>query len=136
MEIAFPFEFIVYGTPVAIGASRRSRDEWTALVREAATLRLPDFYYATSAPLAVTLFNFPAGRMQGDVDNIVKYTLDAMSRRIYLDDKQVERVVVQKFEADRLLTFRAPTPVLASCIAGPRPALYIHLTTDIDGSIR
>ncbi len=40
--------------------------------------------------------------MQGDVDNIVKPILDALSKHIYNDDGQVERIWVQKFEPGRI----------------------------------
>ena len=47
----------------------------------------------------MTLFYFPEERMQGDVDNVVKLVLDALSRHIYVDDAQVERIVVQKIRS-------------------------------------
>jgi len=50
--------------------------------------------------------------MTGDVDNIVKPILDAMTKFIYVDDQQVERVVVQKFEPDNIFTFSNPSETL------------------------
>jgi hypothetical protein len=47
--------------------------------------------------------------MEGDVDNIVKLTLDGMARLVYLDDAQIERVVVQKFEPGRVVAFAKPS---------------------------
>jgi len=76
----------------------------------------------------VTLFYFPSGTMQGDVDNIVKLTLDAMCRHLFRDDRQVERLVVQKFEPDKIFTFSAPTPVLAAALDAPKPILYVRLS--------
>ena len=50
--------------------------------------------------------------MQGDVNNIVKPIVDALSRHLYLDDHQVQRVVVQKFEPDNFLALCHRRPSL------------------------
>lgn len=68
--------------------------------------------------------------MPGDIDNIVKPILDAMAHHIYLDDHQVERLVVQKFEPDQGVSFSLPTPTLVRALNRPRPALYIRLSDD------
>ncbi len=60
----------------------------------------------------MTLFYFPAEPMTGDLDNIVKLVLDALVPHIYLDDEQVERILVQKFEPDNIFPFSAPSPML------------------------
>ena len=80
--------------------------------------------------MAVTLFYFPAEPMEGDIDNIVKPILDALSRHVYIDDHQVERVVVQKFEPERYFSFTAPSDRLTEAIAGEKPKLYIKLSTN------
>ncbi|MFI5014452.1 MAG: RusA family crossover junction endodeoxyribonuclease [Hyphomicrobiales bacterium] len=98
--------------------------------------RLPEMHFATDRRLAITLYYYPEDRMVGDVDNIVKLTLDAMSRHIYLDDAQVERVVVQKFERDRVFSFSNPTETLAACMLGAKPALYIRLSDDPHEELR
>jgi crossover junction endodeoxyribonuclease RusA len=66
--------------------------------------------------------------MEGDIDNIVKLVLDAMSHHIYMDDAQVERVVVQKFEPGRVFGFSSPSEVLASALFAEKPVLYIRLS--------
>jgi crossover junction endodeoxyribonuclease RusA len=66
--------------------------------------------------------------MEGDIDNIVKLVLDAMSHHIYMDDAQVERVVVQKFEPGRVFGFSSPSEVLASAMFATKPVLYIRLS--------
>lgn len=38
--------------------------------------------------MSVTIFYFPDGKMDGDIDNIIKPILDAMSAHIYIDDSQ------------------------------------------------
>lgn len=99
-------------------------------MRAASLPRLPEMHFATNRPLAITLFYFPDDKMDGDVDNIVKLTLDALTNHIYLDDGQVERVLVQKFEPSRIFTFSSPSPRLVECILGQKPALYIRISDD------
>jgi hypothetical protein len=131
LDIEFPVEFIVHGTPVSFQAKRQSsRDEWMARVRNACAAHLPYPHLVTSRPIAATMYYFPDGPMQGDIDNIIKLTLDALSRFVYIDDIQVERVVAQKFEPSRLFAFTAPSATLASVIEASRPALYIRLSDD------
>lgn len=62
-------------------------------------------------------------------DNIVKPILDAMCPEIYLDDRQVERVIVQKFEPARGVTFWAVSRTLADALDRERPVLYVRLDT-------
>jgi crossover junction endodeoxyribonuclease RusA len=66
--------------------------------------------------------------MQGDIDNIVKPILDAMCNHIYLDDHQVERLLIQKFEPENLFLFSSPSSTLANALSRTKPALYIRLS--------
>ena len=68
--------------------------------------------------------------MFGDIDNIIKFILDALSSHIYLDDKQIERIVVQKFEGDRIFAFTDPTETLVECVEGQKPSLYVRISDD------
>lgn len=72
--------------------------EWRERITEASRLALPATSWATEAHVAVTLFYFPADKMEGDIDNIVKPVLDALAPHLYLDDSQVDRILVQRFE--------------------------------------
>lgn len=131
MEPDFPFEFIVPGTPVSFQRSNsRAKQEWKELVRSSSAAHLPEMHFATRERLAITLFYYPEDQMVGDVDNIVKLTLDAMCQHLYIDDDQVERLVVQKFERDRIFSFSDPSETLAACMLGEKPALYIRVSTD------
>jgi crossover junction endodeoxyribonuclease RusA len=80
--------------------------------------------------MAVTLFYFPAEPMEGDIDNIIKPILDSLSGHIYIDDRQVERIVIQRFEPDGYFPFEGPSERLVEAIAGEKPTLYIRLSTD------
>jgi crossover junction endodeoxyribonuclease RusA len=131
LEINFPVEFFVAGTPVSVQGKRaESRTAWKVLVREASYAALPEGHFSTIGPVSVTLFYFPEAEMRGDIDNIVKPILDALSNHIYSDDKQVERVWVQKFEPGRIFQFSNPTRILAQAIEGEKPLLFVRLTDD------
>jgi crossover junction endodeoxyribonuclease RusA len=131
VEIEFPLEFLVEGTAVSLAAKRReSVDEWKARIVSASGAVLPEAHFAWESTVAVTLFYFPAAQMQGDIDNIVKPILDAMERHIYIDDRQVERLLVQKFEPGNVFAFSSPTRTLAEALSAPRPVLYVRLSAD------
>ena len=129
VEIEFPIEFLVQGTPVSLQAKRaKSRNEWKARVKSASSDVLPTPHFASSERIAVTLYYFPHEPMQGDVDNIVKPILDALSRHIFLDDRQVERIVVQKFELGNSFVFGNPTAGLTKAFKVERPVLYVRVS--------
>jgi len=132
VEIVFPMEFIVQGTPVSLQVKRaESKTIWKERVKQASYTVLPEGHFATGSSLAVTLFYFPDGEMQGDVDNIVKPILDALDKHIYFSDRQIERVWVQKFEPGRIFQFRNPSASLAEALEGQKPLLYIRLGNDL-----
>ena len=131
MEIEFPVEFLVVGTPVSLQAKRReSINQWKARIIEASRSILPQGHFASENPVAATLFYFPAAEMAGDVDNIVKPVLDALGQHVYMDDRQVHRVLVQKFEPGNVFGFGSPTPTLQDALNRAKPILYIRLSDD------
>lgn len=131
IEIQFPLEFIVRGTPVSLQSARaKSREAWKQRVKEASYAVLPEGHFSTDAPISVTLFYFPDTEMQGDVDNIVKPVLDALAKHVYNDDRQVERVWVQKFEPGRIFQFARPSEVLSEALNAEKPLLFIRLGDD------
>jgi crossover junction endodeoxyribonuclease RusA len=104
LELAhsFPIEFfIVDQIPVSLQGSPESKARWKSSVEFSARMVINLDSWATLEPVAVTIFYFPDGPMVGDLDNIVKVILDAMRPFIYVQDSQVERLLVQKFEPDR-----------------------------------
>jgi len=131
VEIEFPIEFLVAGTPVSLSTKRReSLDQWKSRVIDATWPTLPAGHFATKSPIAATLFYFPAAEMAGDIDNIVKPVLDALGKHIYLDDRQVHRVLVQKFEPGNVFGFGAPSPTLQDALNRAKPILYIKLSSN------
>jgi crossover junction endodeoxyribonuclease RusA len=116
VDLTFPIEFTVPGTPVSLQAKRaRSKEVWKAKVRAASSQALPEGHFATERPVAVTLYYFTALPRTGDIDNILNPTLDALIRHVYLNDGQVARVVAQKFKPGDI----RPSPTRAR--SSPRP---------------
>jgi Holliday junction resolvase RusA-like endonuclease len=131
MEIEFPIEFLVKGTPVSLQAKRpESREEWKERVRTASTSVIPQPHFASGDRMSVTLYYLPKEPMQGDVDNIVKPVLDALSRHIFINDRQVERVLVQKFEPGNVFGFAQPSETFAEALDGAKPVLYVRVSND------
>jgi hypothetical protein len=131
MEIKFPIEFIVQGTPVSLQADRpAAKAAWKERVKAASSTSLPQPHFVSQDRIALTIYNLPALPMQGDLDNIVKLIVDALVRHIYVDDKQVERIVVQKFEPENGFPFSAPSETLAKALDGPKPSVYIRIISD------
>ena len=119
------------GVPLSFQSARASsKVRWKEKVRAASRTALPEGHFAYTSQLAATLFYFPAGSMQGDIDNIVKLVLDALVQHIYLDDAQIDRVVVQKFEPGRLFRFAEPSRHLTEAVLAPKPLLYVKLSND------
>jgi crossover junction endodeoxyribonuclease RusA len=66
--------------------------------------------------------------MKGDIDNMAKFILDACCKFIYVNDAQVERLLLQKFELDRIFDFKSPSNVLDAAMNSARPALYVRIS--------
>ena len=131
MEISFPIEFLVHGTPVSFQAKNAAaRNEWKERVKAASAQVLPRPHFASNQHMAVTLYYLPDALMPGDVDNIVKLVLDALSSHIYVDDAQFERVVVQKFEPGNVFSFSNPSTTFVGAITGPKPVLYVRISNN------
>lgn len=131
MELSFPIEFLVYGTPVSFQAKNvHARDGWKDRVKAASMGAIPQPHFVSDQRMAVTLYYLPDGPMPGDVDNIVKLVLDALNAHIYLDDAQVERVVIQKFEPGNVFSFSNPSTTVVDAITGSKPVLYVRVSND------
>jgi crossover junction endodeoxyribonuclease RusA len=131
MEIEFPIEFLVHGTPVSLQAKRpESRSQWKQRVKDASKIAIPKDHFVSDERMSVTLFYLPQEPMQGDIDNIVKPILDALGQHIYIDDNQIERILVQKFDPDSVFSFQQPSDTFLTAIEGAKPVLYIRVSND------
>jgi crossover junction endodeoxyribonuclease RusA len=131
MEIKFPIEFLVRGTPVSLQSENpRAKERWKARVKDASSLALPTPHFVSSDRIAITIYYFPDEPMQGDIDNIVKLIIDGMCRHVFVDDRQVERIVVQKFEPGNIFSFTTPTSAIVQALDGDKPNLYVRISSD------
>jgi crossover junction endodeoxyribonuclease RusA len=131
MEPTFPIELQLEAVPLSLGASPESRNAWKQQIRAAVDEMLDPAGWAIRSSVAVTIFYFPDGPMNGDIDNIVKPILDALMPRIYVNDSQVERVWVQKFESEKSSRIVNPTAKLAAAIDTEPPIVYIRVDNEI-----
>ena len=69
--------------------------------------------------------------MEGDVDNIVKLIIDGMVNVIYLDDRLLERAVVQKFDPGVEFVMHSLTSRLEEAIRTEPPVIYIRVDADL-----
>lgn len=124
--MAFPFEFVVHGSPVSQQARRRELvREWRQNVRNVAER----YWISGDAPtpesvmLTVTYFFTD---VQMDVDNIPKPISDALNGLVYDDDAQITDVLCRK--RDLINTeFRTENipPILREAIVRKMPFIHI-----------
>lgn len=131
VELQFPVELLIAAVPLSLQASPTSREAWKELTRTVVNETINPGGWATESPVSVTILYFPDGPMTGDIDNIVKPILDALMPRIYVDDSQVQRVWVQKFERERSFQIEDPTAKLAGAIDTEPPVVYIRIDNEI-----
>lgn len=125
-----PLEFNVPGTPVSL-QSRNSRSiaEWKAKVLASARAETGSGSWAFhETRLAVTMLYFPQAPMAGDIDNIVKLTIDALIPDIYLNDSLIDRITIQRFDPAGAFTFASPSDTLLVAMELSEPVLYIRIT--------
>jgi hypothetical protein len=139
-DLLFPFEFYLTGTPLSLQASAVSKERWKNEVREAARQRVQEsveWAYLDEGPVALAIYYFPNTPMVGDIDNIVKPIMDALTGVAYLDDQVVERVVVQRFEPGAEWIFAEPSEQLAAALNtiavsdNPMPLVYVRADNDL-----
>ncbi len=73
--------------------------------------------------------------MIGDIDNILKPIMDALIHVAYMDDNDVERVVVQKFEPQVERDIAEPSDQLAAALDADAPVVYIRVDDDLSWRI-
>jgi len=127
LQPELPFEFIVAGTPVSLQGSATSQEAWKERIRRTARRALPEGAWLIEGRLEVTIFLFPAGQMQGDIDNCAKPILDALGKVVYFDDRQIDRLVLQRFEPDLPCQIVNPSKTLVDTIGSERPVVYIRI---------
>jgi len=69
--------------------------------------------------------------MERDIDNIVKPILDGMIGVAYLNDRVVERVLVQNFERGIEKSFTDISQIFADALDKDEPVVYIRVDDDL-----
>ena len=134
----YPFEIVVPGTPRSLQNSN-TKARWIETVRAAGQARadkMNELGFLYACPVALTIYYFPDAPMVGDVDNIVKPIQDALVDVAYCDDRNVERVIAQKFEPDPQppefpWSFDDPSEQLAEALEAHPPVVYIRVDDDL-----
>jgi len=132
VEIPFPIEVLVEGGRLRIrrrhsGRARECCDRWKETVKDVGQAVLPEGYVASGIPAAITLFYFPTRSMDGDLDNIIKPGFGGLWPHIFLDDRQVERLVVLRFEPTDSVVCHGPTATLLKAREADSPILYVRI---------
>ncbi len=98
----------------ALRCGGRRGQKRTARIVQGSRVRLSQRALRQRRPIGDHTVLLSRHRNAGDIDNIVKPILDALCHHIYMDDRQVQRLVVQKFEPDavEICTDFAPAPVM------------------------
>lgn len=128
-----PFELLIPGVPISHQTKRSgSLERWKAFVRETARRALPEGHFALQGPLDVTIYFFPQAPLGADLDNCAKPILDGMGHCVYVEDSQIERLVLQRFVPGRPLPVGEVTEVLEVALASSEPVIYIRIDA-VDG---
>ena len=133
-ETLYPLEIFMERVPLSLKASTKSRKRWMGEVANAARERQRETYelgFLDNRPLAATIYYFPSAPMEGDIDNIVKPIMDGLKGVAYLDDKVIERVIVQKFEPEGGWEFSGPSDRLAAALDKTPPVVYVRIDDDL-----
>ncbi|MCK0151875.1 RusA family crossover junction endodeoxyribonuclease [Marivita sp. S6314] len=125
----FPLKFAVKGTPVGLKATK-SKKPWMDAVAREASLALPKNWQPSEKELSLTIYDFPADPPQGDVDNIIKRIQDALNEVVYIDDKQVSRVVAQRFLPSDYEYQEVLPDLVAEALVNDPPFVYIRVSTE------
>lgn len=75
----------------------------------------------------MTIYDFPTDRPDSDVDNIIKLIQDALTTRVYVDDKQIKRVVAQRFLEDDLEFYGELPKLVSAALVNDRPFVYVYI---------
>ena len=125
----FPFEFTVDRLPLSLNnRNRQSRSNWRQKVLQSAQLHWqggPPINQQVRVTI-ITFFNNDSPRI--DVDNVPKRILDALNRRIIIDDHLVTDVVSLKRNRDLQLQFATLPTVMYNSLQNPDPFVYVEFT--------
>jgi crossover junction endodeoxyribonuclease RusA len=128
MEPLLPIELVIRGYPISHQTKRKGAlEDWRLDVRKQARAQMDEGHFAIQRLLIATIYFFPQTKLEPDLDNAVKPVLDGLSQCVYLDDVQIERLVIQRFEPGRLIPLFDDSPRFDDAVASVEPIIYIRL---------
>lgn len=129
------FEFVVEGPAVSLKAHKTNRPryrKWIRTVRAAVQKEFPSGRRPTrSQDITVSITNYFT-IAPPDVDNIIKPLLDAMETVVYVDDKQVRKVISEKVDLTNMASIHDPSPLLATSLEKYTEVLHIIVTWNVE----
>ncbi|MGI6856246.1 RusA family crossover junction endodeoxyribonuclease [Mesorhizobium sp. 1B3] len=128
MEPDLPLELLVRGYPVSHQAKRKKAlENWKNDVRRQARAQMEPGHFALQRLLKATVYFFPQAELEPDLDNATKPVLDGLSQCVYIDDRQIERLIIQRFEPGRVIPLLDDSPRFNEAVASDEPIIYIRL---------
>jgi hypothetical protein len=137
-------DFIVGGTPVSAQSTNAAKREgWRQAVQQSAARRSRDLYdqiFLSEGPIHLELYLFCKGRLDIDLDNVAKPVLGAMNSVLYRDDRQISRLLIEKFESGPVLPPGPATEYLVEALASfgaqdkQATMVYVRVRNVLEGS--
>jgi hypothetical protein len=135
MEPELPIELLIHGYPISHQTKRKSvLDDWKKSIHDQARAQMEAGHFLLQGLLTAAVYYFPQSELEPDLDNATKPVLDGLCQCIYVDDKQIERLVIQRFEPGRAIPLLEDTPRFTEAVASSEPIIYIRLEA-FDGDV-
>jgi crossover junction endodeoxyribonuclease RusA len=120
-----PWDFIALGVPISVQASGTSKSRWKGEVAAAAQAAWgADPPLDVEVLLRITYFHESSPL---DVDNMIKPIQDALNGIVYVDDKQVAKVVSGRSNLDGSFRVRGLSEALALGFVSDGPFVHVKV---------
>lgn len=138
-ECSLPVEFVVMGVPASGQTRNKQRQrQWVDKVRAAgqAAVQAAGGGSPVHTEVEVTVTYYATGGGQPpDRDNMAKPMLDAMEAVVYVNDRQVLTMALNKRPLDGLYVIAGITPALASGFMANEPFVHIRVEANVDTGV-
>jgi hypothetical protein len=126
----FPVEFVVFGTPVSWRSdNKRRKRKWKQTIVAALEQSTKLALKAPTDEVRVHIrYYYSEGSTVPDLDNLSKPVLDAMSRRVYDDDRQICDLWIDRVDMGRVLSSREAPQIVIDAVNTASDFLYIKVT--------
>lgn len=97
MKLSNPIEFAVIGRPASVNAGTQNKNNWKAIVANAAKNAISSTYIKNGGEVEVKIFFYPENNQYIDIDNGLKYTIDGFAELLIVNDRNVTRIISERF---------------------------------------